>query len=85
MKQTKLGDQPTERQQELYDYILRFCEMNGMPPTIREIGADMGISSPNGVACHLRALERKGLIATPGQLSRGYRPVCGWTVEPWED
>ena len=36
--------------------------MKGYPPTIREIGLHFGIKSPNGVAYHLAALEKKGYI-----------------------
>ena len=37
-------------------------------PTVREIAAAFQIASPNGVVCHLKALERKGLIRrTPGK------------------
>src|SRR5690606_27227743 len=39
-------------------------------PTVREIGNQFGIRSPNGVMCHLKALERKGLIAREAHMSR---------------
>jgi repressor LexA len=34
----------------------------GWPPTVREIGASMGITSTNGVRCHLDALVKKGYL-----------------------
>jgi len=44
-------------------------------PTVREIARQFGIASPNGVACHLDALERKGFIRrTPG-IARGIEVV----------
>lgn len=51
----------TSRQAEIYTFIKeRIAE--GMPPTIREIGEHCGISSPNGVRCHLQAIQKKGFI-----------------------
>ena len=48
--------------------ILRDC--GPRRPTVREIGEQFGIKSPNGVMCHLRALERKGLIRRSPNKSR---------------
>ena len=42
----------------------------GYGPTVREIGAEFGIRSPNGVMCHLKALEKKGLITRESHMSR---------------
>ncbi|HID77167.1 MAG TPA: transcriptional repressor LexA, partial [Planctomycetaceae bacterium] len=39
-------------------------------PTVREIGRQFGIQSPNGVVCHLKALEKKGLIRREPHMSR---------------
>lgn len=39
-------------------------------PSIREIGKKFGINSPNGVECHLRALEKKGFIKRGKNSSR---------------
>ena len=52
----------TSRQREIYEYICTKIENRGYPPSIREIGESFEIKSPNGVMCHLRALEKKGLI-----------------------
>ncbi|MHC5055203.1 MAG: transcriptional repressor LexA [Planctomycetota bacterium] len=49
----------TDRQRAILDWIVGFAQEHGMPPTLREIGRQFGISSP-GVLGHLRALERKG-------------------------
>jgi repressor LexA len=51
----------TARQSEILQFIVS-CRMLGYTPTVREIGLEFDILSPNGVACHLRALERKGCI-----------------------
>jgi repressor LexA len=52
----------TERQQEIYDFIREFKEDHGFPPTVRDIGKRFRIKSPNGVMCHLKALQKKGAI-----------------------
>lgn len=52
----------TERQQKVLDFIRDKIKVRGYGPTVREIGAHFKISSPNGVMCHLRALEKKGLL-----------------------
>jgi repressor LexA len=52
----------TTRQQEILDFIRDKIENRGFPPSIREIGEEFKIISPNGVMCHLKALERKGFI-----------------------
>ena len=54
--------QLTERQREIYDFIRGKIESRGYGPTVRDIGDAFGIKSPNGVMCHLKALEKKGLI-----------------------
>src|SRR6266498_5828339 len=54
--------QLTERQSEIYEFIRERIERRGYGPTVREIGNGFGIKSPNGVMCHLKALEKKGLI-----------------------
>ena len=60
----------TQRQQEVYDMIRSLIVDRGYGPTVREIGEQFGIKSPNGVMCHLRALERKGLIRRSPNKSR---------------
>lgn len=52
----------TKRQKEILDYIRDKIENRGYPPSIREIGEAFAIASPNGVMCHLKALEKKGHI-----------------------
>jgi repressor LexA len=52
----------TERQREIYNFIRSKIEGRGYGPTVREIGLAFDIKSPNGVMCHLKALEKKGLI-----------------------
>lgn len=60
----------TSRQKAVYDFIKECILSRGYGPTVREIGAEFGIQSPNGVMCHLRALEKKGLITRQQNRSR---------------
>jgi len=63
----------TERQREIYAFIVTFRRENGCSPSIPEIQRAFGIRSPNGVAGHLRALETKGYIRH--SAGRGSRQV----------
>jgi repressor LexA len=65
----------TPRQRQILTFITRRIEEQGYPPTIREIGEEMGIRSTNGVNDHLKALERKGYLRREGLKSRALRPV----------
>src|SRR5580698_8557646 len=64
----------TDRQQQVLHYIKQSITDRGYPPTLREIGAHMGIRSTNGVNDHLRALERKGYLTREDMKSRALRP-----------
>lgn len=63
----------SERQQEIYKYIQRFTADKGRPPTIREIGSSVGISSTSVVNYNLNILEKAGLISREKEVSRGLR------------
>jgi len=65
-----MSSQLTDRQQNVYEMIRSLIVKRGYGPTVREIGEHFGIKSPNGVMCHLRALERKGLIRRSPNKSR---------------
>ena len=53
------GEQLTQRQFEVLNFIRHLIRSRGYGPTVREIGTHFRIRSPNGVMCHLRALEKK--------------------------
>ena len=65
----------TVRQRSIFGFVQARILARGIPPTVREIGVRFGIRSPNGVVCHLKALEKKGLINRDAALSRGIRVV----------
>jgi repressor LexA len=60
----------TPRQNAIYAFFVRFREENGCSPTIPEIQREFSIRSPNGVAGHLKALVRKGVLRRADRGSR---------------
>src|SRR3954453_19447230 len=60
----------TPRQREIYTFIRSKIQGRGYGPTVREIGVNFHIKSPNGVMCHLKALQKKGLIHREPNMSR---------------
>ncbi|MFK7769421.1 MAG: transcriptional repressor LexA [Mariniblastus sp.] len=60
----------TKKQKVIFDFIRAKIEDRGFGPTIREIADEMGFKSPNGVMCHLTALQKKGLINRTNNKSR---------------
>ena len=85
------GDAPTPRQLEIYEFVREKIHSRGFGPTVREIGLAFNIRSPNGVVCHLKALERKGLISRGKNMSRASEllmepahrrglPMAGWVA-----
>lgn len=52
----------SKRQQSIYDYICSYTKDHGYPPSVREIGAAVGLASPSTVHMHLKSLEEKGYI-----------------------
>ena len=60
---------PTSRQTEVLDFLKAFLSGHKYPPTIREIAAHFGISV-KGAYDHVKALEKKGLIACDNNRSR---------------
>jgi repressor LexA len=52
----------TQRQQEIWQYLVEYVDSHGYPPTVREIGDAVGLASPSTVHAHLANLERAGLL-----------------------
>ena len=61
----------TPRQTVLMDFIVERIRGYQLPPTLREMGSSLGISSTNGVNDHLNALQKKGWIERTSGRSRG--------------
>ena len=81
----------TERQQEIWNYLVEYVDGHGYPPTVREIGEQVGLASPSTVHAHLANLERAGLLrrdpTKPRALEligreRGARPAGAVPSEP---
>jgi len=65
----------TNRQRQVYEFILQHIENSHCPPTIREIGDQFGMRSTGTVRDNLRALERKGYIRLRHRSARGIELV----------
>jgi SOS-response transcriptional repressor LexA len=85
------GEVLTVRRQKIVAYIARFLDEHGYPPSMREIGAAVGLSSTSSVAYQLQALEKKGALRqdltaraptswrTAGpRRARPSLPTCRW-------
>lgn len=67
----------SHRQRQILQYIIQHSEAHGYPPTVREIGQAVGLSSSSTVHAHLRTLEQAGLIRRDAVLTRAIRVVAG--------
>ena len=61
----------SERQRRILAFVERYTAEHSYPPSIREIGQAVGISSTSVVDYNLRALEREGMIRRDREVSRG--------------
>lgn len=57
-----MGKGLTRRQQEILTFIQRYTDAHGYPPSVREIGQALGLTSSSTVHSHLSALEKKGYL-----------------------
>ncbi|MGB9620422.1 MAG: transcriptional repressor LexA [Armatimonadota bacterium] len=67
----------SQRQKQILQYIVQHTQTQGYPPTVREIGQGVNLSSSSTVHAHLRALEQAGLIRRDPVLTRAIRVVAG--------
>lgn len=65
----------TNRQTDILLFIAKYHGTNGYPPSVREIGEAVGLSSPSSVQHHLVELERQGHLSTRDQTPRTLRLV----------
>ena len=66
MARGKLG----KRQLAIYEFIKSYSDEHGYPPSVREIGAAVGLASPSTVHMHLKVLEEHGLIKRDSKKPR---------------
>lgn len=71
------------KQQEILAYIEQYSNINGYPPTVREIGKAVGLNSTSTVHGYLERLERDGKVEKAGGSSRAIR-LKGTRTEPAE-
>jgi repressor LexA len=57
----------------IVEFVVDYRDANGYPPSVREIGAEIGWSSPATVQHHLRTLERKGVLVRDESKPRAIR------------
>ena len=60
----------SDKAQQILDYVNQFVQQNGYAPSVREIGAAVGLRSTASVSYHLQALQDKGLLQSPGAKGR---------------
>jgi len=68
------SDNLSKRRQQILDAIVSATHDRGYPPTVREIGLAVGLTSSSSVHFHLRALEKSGHLERDGSLTRALRP-----------
>ena len=67
----------SNKAQMIVDYVNQFVQENGYSPSVREIGAAVGLRSTASVSYHLQALQDKGLLQSPGAKGRKRALVTG--------
>jgi len=60
----------SNKSQLILDFVNQFVQENGFAPSVREIGAAVGLSSTASVSYHLQQLQAKGLLLAPGGKGR---------------
>ncbi|MGZ3541030.1 MAG: transcriptional repressor LexA [Vulcanimicrobiaceae bacterium] len=70
----------TERQRRILEVIREFTAEQGYPPSVREIGERVGLSSSSTIHSHLKTLERRGLISRDPTKPRALRSEVGGPV-----
>ncbi len=60
----------SDKAQLIVEFVDRFVQENGFAPSVREIGAAVGLRSTASVSYHLQQLQQKGLLMSPGQKGR---------------
>ena len=70
----------SNKAQLIVDYVNQFIQENGYSPSVREIGAAVGLRSTASVSYHLQALQDKGLLMTPS--GKGMKRAIVTTQRP---
>ncbi|HNC05089.1 MAG TPA: transcriptional repressor LexA [Solirubrobacterales bacterium] len=67
----------TKRQREIFDYIGKYTDKMGYPPTVREIGQAVGLTSSSTVHVHLANLEKAGVLRRDPSKPRALEVLVG--------
>ena len=67
----------SDKAEQILHYVNQFIQENGYAPSVREIGAAVGLRSTASVSYHIQALQDKGLLQAPGQKNRKRAIVTG--------
>jgi len=73
MRKETMEKPATERQQRILEVIRAFTAEHGYPPSVREIGERVGLSSSSTIHAHLKTLERRGMISRDPTKPRALR------------
>ena len=65
----------TDKQKHILNFLQKFMNENGYPPTVKEIMLHFNFASPTAVTTHLTALEKKGYVKKTGKRARGSVPI----------
>jgi repressor LexA len=81
----QMNDDLTDRQREILDFIIAVQKDRGYPPSVREIGEAVGLTSPSTVHTHLATLQRRGFLrrdpTKPRAIEVTYDPASGASIE----
>lgn len=77
-------DKLSKRQMAIYEYICTYTKEKGYPPSVREIGAAVGLASPSTVHMHLKVLQERGFIKRDSKKPRTIEVVSHESSEPAE-
>lgn len=80
-----MTEQLTARQRSILDYIETSLRERGYPPSVREIGEAVGLTSPSTVHSHLATLQRMGFLrrdpTKPRAMEVRFDPLSGGSIE----
>ena len=78
-------DDLTDRQRAILEFIVTQQHVRGFPPSVREIGEAVGLTSPSTVHSHLETLQRRGYLqrdpTKPRAIEVRWDPASGGTAE----
>ncbi|MDD2378135.1 MAG: MarR family transcriptional regulator, partial [Bacilli bacterium] len=78
-------DDLTRRQEDTLNFIKKYIVSHGYPPTVREIGSALGVSSPATIQAHINNLEEKGFIRKQESKNRAIELLVDNEFESKDD